>query len=182
MALIKMKYFQQVRMLLSVVVILFALLVYPLNIYIVSSDRCERLSNFIFYGWPPNAFLVKDLNILSYESVERCIFFVDRSVFSIVLASWMIFSLIWRATKRKNVYISTYFWVNAVISVGLLFVSGKGFVDTYNIIMLSNKDNISISIVKSCFIIFLFYYVLQMTLYMAFSFVKKAIRAEKILR
>jgi len=174
-----MRYHQFVTASLLWAVLMFLCLVWPINSQLEKNGACEAVNSFIFFGWPQNGMFLADVEATAFTSFEKCQFFVDRSIFSITLALWLIIALFWKADKRYKVFMPSFLIVWSIGFLISLTLTLLPFEKNYDIYMISQKDPLYISLIKSYVFIFLFYYSLQMTLYMLVS---GAIKVGRVLR
>lgn len=148
--------------------VVFVCLLGLINKILIDPKECFVTEGILLYGWPQNILSVSDIDTTSFNSFQKCAFFLDRSLFSLALAVWAVFGAFWIGRRKRIPWSLGDFFKIFIPFCGVIFLSFERF-SYCDKCLLSYRDNLFFVILKSFLVESLFYMLLWVILCLIFS-------------
>ncbi len=149
-----------------------SIVLFLLTVSVVNIETLSMLERYYIYLWPQNIYIEKTIGLGNFSALERISFFLSNSIMSLILLSWMLFSIFWRIRTRKNIYIGKIFIATLAISLSAIVVSLFPFTNSRGLHDLSFSQPMLFNIIKYSISIAVFYLSAQLCLYSLISAIK----------
>lgn len=143
-----------------------------LAIKIINVEVLLRAERYYIYLWPQNIYIKKTIGLGNFSDSDKVSFFLSNSIMSLLLLSWMVFSIFWRIRTRKHIYIGKIFTATFVIALSAIVISIFPFTSSNGLHDLSFSQPMFFNIMKYSISVAVFYLSAQLCLYSLISAIK----------